>query len=67
MTATDTAFVAGFHAALAIARASADRIAASAMPVLRKEVAAEALRAFAEEAEAALPQPVSASLRAGGP
>lgn len=54
MNAFDDAFLQGFSAALAIARATAGRIAAGDMHVLRREMAAEALRSFAEEARDAL-------------
>lgn len=54
MTATDRAYLDGYTAALAIARTAADRIAAGPMVPLRKEMAAAALRSFADEAGAAL-------------
>ena len=44
----------GFFDALMIARATADGISGAAMPTLRREMAAEALLAFADEARAAL-------------
>ena len=57
MNANDRAFVAGFKAALATARACTDRIEASNMHPVRRELAAEALRGFVEEAERALELP----------
>ena len=54
MNAADRTFMARFHAALATAHATADRIATGSMSTLRREMAAEALRSFAEEARVAL-------------
>ncbi|GAC1550109.1 MAG: hypothetical protein NVS2B5_05750 [Beijerinckiaceae bacterium] len=47
-------FNAGFNAALVIARVTAARIAAGPMPTLRREMAAGALQAFADEAALAV-------------
>lgn len=54
MNAADRTYLDGFRAALAIAHATADRIATGSMPTLRREMAAEALRAFADESQRAM-------------
>lgn len=63
MNAADRTFMDGFRVALAIAHATADRIATGSMPTLRREMAAEALRPFAAEASSALDIGIPISLR----
>lgn len=63
MNHADEIYLAGFNAALTIAQATADRVAAGPMPTLRREMAAEALRAFAEEARSALDLGIPTSSR----
>jgi hypothetical protein len=54
MSRADDIYIAGFNAALDIARAAAAGIAACPMRTLRRELAAGALQAFAEEAAQAV-------------